>query len=438
MPQSNDRRAPSRAQAALLLACLLAAALAPASLRAQDTTGRGVRIGLAYDPGSKPGVVIMPVAGVVGDSIRAILSRDLDFSDRINVIALDGDGSRAAVLRGAPNWALLAKLGAAAAIQVTPIPTGLHLAVYNVATKQTALIRDVVAPSMGDARNWRAAMHGLSDDLEESLTGTRGIARTRVLFERGRRIWMADSDGEQATPVSDVATAASASWSPNGRSIAYSTYVPSQIIVQELGGSPRVVAGGAGVYISPAFSPDGANVVYAHGIDEGVDLYSVPASGGGGRRLSVGRGSDNVSPSFSPDGRRIAFMSGRAGHPEIYTMDADGTNVDLLTPLDLGESAYRASPAWSPDGRLVAFQSRISGSFQLMTVNLRDRSLRQLTSDGRNEDPSWAPDARHIVFVSDRSGSRQLWVLDGESGRTRQLTHGQPARRPAWSPRLGS
>jgi TolB protein len=110
--------------------------------------------------------------------------------------------------------------------------------------------------------------------------------------------------------------------------------------------------------------------------------------------------------------------------------------VDLLTPLDFGESAYRAAPDWSPDGRLVAFQSRIAGSFQLMTVNLRDRSLRQLTSEAGNEDPTWAPDARHLAFVSTRTGTRQLWVLDVESGRARQLTRGQPVRLPAWSPRL--
>ena len=57
-------------------------------------------------------------------------------------------------------------------------------------------------------------------------------------------------------------------------------------------------------------------------------------------------------------------------------MDADGTNVDLLTPLEFGENAYRASPDWSPDGRLVAFQSQIAGTFQILTINLRDRSLR--------------------------------------------------------------
>jgi TolB protein len=418
-----------------LLLAALALAL-PAVVGAQDTTTRGVRIGLTYDPGTKPGVVVLPVSGTGGDSIAAIVSRDLDFGDRVTVIALDAGAVRTVARAGGPNWALLAQLGAAAAVQLTPTASGLHLAVYNVATKQTALIRDYPAPAMADARRWRAAIHGVSDDLEESLTGTRGVARTRVLFERGGRLWTVDSDGQGETPLASAATPGSAAWHPSGRSIVYSTYVPSQIVMQDLGGRPRTIAAGSGVYISPVFTPDGASVVFAHGVDEGVDLYLTSVDGGGSRRLSVGRGSDNVSPSFSADGRRIVFMSGRAGHPEIYTMDADGTNVDLLTPLDVGESAYRASPDWSPDGRLVAFQSRIAGQFQLLTVSLRDRSLKQLTSDGSNDDPSWAPDARHLVFVSNRSGSRQLWIIDAESGRTRQLTRGATVRLPAWSPRL--
>ena len=423
-------RLPSRR----LLAALAFAA--PITLAAQDTTSRGVRIGLTYDPGTKPGVVVLPVAGLAGDSIAAVIGRDLDLGDRINIIAVDAAAARAVARAGGPNWALLAQLGAAAAVQVTPTASGMHLAVYNVGTKQTALIRDYAAPPMSDARAWRAAVHGLSDELEESLTGTRGIARTRVLFERGGRLWVVDSDGQSELPISGASTPGSAAWHPNGRAITYSTYVPSQIVVQDIGGRARTIASGSGVYISPVFTPDGGSVVYAHGEDDGVDLYIAPISGGG-RRLSVGRGTDNVSPSFSPDGRRLAFMSGRAGHPEIYTMDADGTNVDLLTPLDVGESAYRGSPDWSPDGRLVAFQSRIGGQFQLLTVNLRDRGLKQLTSDGGNEHPSWAPDSRHLVFVSNRSGTRQLWVIDVESGRTRQLTRGASARQPAWSPRLG-
>jgi TolB protein len=396
-----------------------------------------VRIGLSYDPGTKPGVVVLPVNGARGDSVRAILQRDLDYGDRVNAIVLDPAAARDVARTAGPNWPLLARLGAAAAVQVTSTPAGFHLAVYNVATRQTALVKDYATSAPDGSRGWRAALHGISDELEEAFTGIRGIARTRVLFERGRRIWVVDSDGEGALPLTEVGTPVSAAWHPGGRTIAYSTYLPAGISVFDLaGGHSRVLVSGSGVYISPIFTPDGTSVVYAHGTDEGVDLYSAALAGGGGRRLSVGRGSDNVSPSFSPDGRRIVFMSGRAGHPEIYTMDADGTNVDLLTPLEFGENAYRASPDWSPDGRLVAFQSQMAGTFQILTINLRDRSLKQLTSDGRNEDPSWAPDGRHIAFVSNRTGAKQLWVLDIETGRTRQLTRGAAVRLPAWSPRL--
>lgn len=412
--------------------------LVASPLVAQDTTARGVRIGLTYDPGSKPGVVVLPGKGVGADSIRAILQRDLDFGDRINVILLDPAATGVAQRASAPQWPVLAKLGAAAAVQVTPTATGMHVAVYDVAKQATALVKDYPAPVMTDTRAWRAAVHGLSDDLEESLTGTRGIARTRVLFERGKRMWMVDSDGEQVVAATDVGTPLVGSWHPNGTTIAYSTYLPAAIVVLDLQTNrSRTLASGNGIYISPVFSPDGESVVYAHGVDDGTDIYVSPLAGGGQRRLSVGRGSDNVTPSFSPDGRRIAFMSQRAGHPELWTMDADGTNPETLT-LDFGENVYRANPDWSPDGQRLAFQSQFGSTFQVMTIALRDKSMKQLTSDGRNEEPSWAPDGRHLAFSSNRSGVKQLWVLDVETGRTRQLTRGAPARNAAWSPRLSS
>ncbi len=419
-----------RAFAALLLLS--------APLSAQDTTTRGVRIGLSYDPGSRPGVVVLPGRGVGADSARLIIQRDLDFGDRINVIVLDASALADAERASAPSWALLAKLGAVAAVQVTPTGSGLHMAVYDVAKQTTALVKDYASAPITDMRAWRASVHRLSDDVEESLTGTRGISATRVLFERGNRLWLVDADGEQATPVTAPGTPLGGAWHPGGTKFAFADYTPpAKIIVFDLltGRSHVVAAGGGGTYSSPVFTPDGDEIVYAHGLD-GSDLYVCSAEGGPSRQLSVGRGSLNTDGTFSPDGRRIAFTSGRSGHPEIYTMDADGTNTDILTPLAFGENAFRAKPAWSPEGRTVAFQSRINGVFQLMTISLRDRSLKQLTSDGRNEQPSWAPDGRHMVFSSDRSGTQVLWVLDTETGRTRQLTRGAKARNPAWSPRL--
>jgi hypothetical protein len=100
----------------------LVALLVAAPLVAQDSTSRGVRIGLTYDPGTKPGVVVLPVSGARGDSIRAIVQRDLDFGDRVNAIVLDGSVAQDAARATGPNWPLLARLGAAAAVAVTPTP----------------------------------------------------------------------------------------------------------------------------------------------------------------------------------------------------------------------------------------------------------------------------------------------------------------------------
>ena len=150
----------------------------------------------------------------------------------------------------------------------------------------------------------------------------------------------------------------------------------------------------------------------------------------------MGRGSTNAQPTFAPDGRRLAFTTSRLGRNEIYLTDADGANPELLTSTVMSEAPYRADPAWSPDGRFVAFSTQIDGRFQIATINLRDRSVRQYTTEGVNEDPSWAPDGRHLVFTSSRTGIRQLWVLDIESGRVRQLTRGAASRMAAWSPRL--
>src|SRR4051794_32145865 len=73
----------------LLLGAGLALLAVPNSVRAQDTT-HAVRIGLTYQAGTKPGVVVLAVPGAWGDSIQGIIARDLDYGDRVNVIGLPG------------------------------------------------------------------------------------------------------------------------------------------------------------------------------------------------------------------------------------------------------------------------------------------------------------------------------------------------------------
>lgn len=421
-----------------LLVLSLALAVCPGVLQSQVTPPqppKGVNLGLTYKQGVKLSLLVLPVSGASGDSIARIISRDLDYSDRFNVFP---SGS-APVVSGPLNYDLFAKLSVQGIIEASLLPTGwLRVAMHDVATKRVVNNQDFpLLPSVGTAA-WRLGVHGISDQIEEWITGQRGIAQTRILYETSGRVWMIDSDGANPSPL--TSSGMHAQWAPNGRAVVYSVMVPGRSPVMVLdvatGAQRALTAPGSSQDISPTVSPDGRTVAFARIGESGSDIYAVPFDGGPPRRISAGRGSDNTDPTFSPDGLRIAFTSGRTGHPEVYISDADGTNVEALTSAMYGERSWRSSPNWSSDGRLVAYQSRDQGAFQIMTINLRDQSVRGVTSEGRNDDPSWAPDSRHLVMTSTRSGVPQLWVVDAETGRARQLTRGGSARQSAWSPRL--
>jgi TolB protein len=432
----------------LVAATAIAGWSAPLLAQQDTTTPRGVRLSITITSGTSPGVLILPVNGEHGDSVRAILQRDLDYSDRIKVIATDSgmtavstDGGRG---QGQFNYPLFTRLGAAVVIQATRTEATLHVVAHNVAQRKIEVVKDFHLADRAQTPDWRMSLHAVSDEIEQWVTGDRrGIAATRILYAdaRGGRIWQIDSDGANPSVVAQSQLAMSPSWHPRASHFAYVIRGQTdwQIVIKEVGGATRILNAPNGANTSPIFSPDGSTMLYHHAGESGVgNLYATSAvSSESPRRVTVGRIGTSTSPTYSPDGRQIAFASDRTGRLDIYISDADGTNAEPLLSGSYGEQLYRSDPDWSPDGRLIAFQSQIDGRFQIMTVGLRDRAPKRLTSEGINENASWAPDSRHIVFTSDRSGTRQLFIMDVESGRTRQLTHAPSgARQAAWSPPL--
>lgn len=440
-------------RAALRAALLAAVALLPAGARraaAQDTTYRGITLVGNYDPSrDKYGIVVLPVTGAFSDSIRAIVQRDLDYGDRFTIIPVDsGDPS---VLRGTAgsglNYPLFAKLNAAAVVQIMPVTGGLHVALHDVGKGQVVNVGEFPVPANALGRDWRMAIHRVSDEIERWVTGQRGISATRIAYVRGTgsaaAMRIVDSDGADEITVPTEDCGVSPGWNPTGNLITYTTCgAASRLFVIDLAtGRSRTLAGptrNVG-YSSPVFMPDGNSIVFSRYGDNGTDLYLLNLLGNDPpRRLTVGRGVENSLPAPSPDGRRIVYVGNALGRPELYIMDADGTNAEVLTNYEDSEKNYRSDPDWSPDGRMIAYQERMNGRFQIRTILPSGSAPKPRTSEGENEQPSWAPDGRHIVFTSTRSGVRQLWVMDLESGRVRQLTKSAGSRLAAWSPRLAT
>lgn len=427
-----------------IMPVFLLLAVSPAWVAAQDTLRPpdGVRVGIDYRPGVRPTVVVLPGRGL--DSVRAIITRDLEYSDRFDVIALGPQDSSAAAANAGGwtvNYSLFRTLGAEYAVELAPDGAGTAVRLHDITAGAMRHDQRFALPGAFDP-GFRMAVHRAADEVVRWITGTPGVAASQLLFLVDRKLYRVDSDGAGVTQLSapgeDILSPA---WSPDGGRIAYTRFGAGvgSIVVQAVATGQRTTVPGttSALNITPAFSPDGRTLAFARSSEDGTDIYTADiVQNCCVQRLTVGRYSDNLSPTYSPDGRRLTFVSSRAGQPQIYVMAADGTDQELLAAFDYGATGNSSAPEWSPDGAAVAFHRDVNRVPQIFVLDVATRRIRQLSSAGRNEDPTWAPDGRHIAFVSDRSGRKQLWVIDVLTGRIRQLTFVGQVRLPAWSRRM--
>ncbi len=441
---------------------------------AQDTLPpleQGVRIGITYTPGVRPGMLVLGGERSVRlDSARAILARDLDYSDGFEMITLpmgdspvlsidtppefaaDGNGSGPFV-----NYALYAALGADYAVNVhavvdsvvadtalsdsTEVDSTLVITLYNVRGEMAELELRISVDASVES-DLRMETHRAADAVVGSVLGSPGIAATSLLLISRGRVYQVDSDGARMTPLSPPeANAMSPVWSPDGRRIMYMEFLEGRGVLfeqsVETGHRGVVPPTTEGLNFTPTFSPDGQSVVFARAGNDGTHIFAYNLSAQCClQRLTVGPLWDNLSPTFSPDARQIAYVSTRVGLAQIYVMASDGTGQELFAPFEWGVTGSSNAPEWSPDGLNIAFHREIAGSPQVFVMDVATRDVRQLTSAGRNEDPTWAPDGRHLAFVSSRTSARQAWIIDLNTGRVRQLTRLGEARLPSWSGRL--
>jgi TolB protein len=329
-------------------------------------------------------------------------------------------------------------------VQKTESGVRVEARLFNVRSRQSAFAREY----SGSVANKRLYAHTIADEVHKQQRALRGVARTKLTFNSDRsgeritgsiesrsvkEVFVADYDGDNQRQVTtNRSLNINSVWSPDGRSLAYTSYrrgPPNVFIANIYEGTGGELTKPEGQNWTPAFSPDGTKVAFSSTRDGNAEIYVANRDGSNPRRLTNQPGAD-ISPTWSPSGTQIAFTSDRTGTPQIYVMGTDGLGLQKVT-----SESYADRPTWSPAPfNEIAFASRTGPGNDIKIKDLATGQVRQLTfGEGTNESPAFAPNGRHLAFMSTRSGKSQIFTITRDGRDLRQLTRQGNNYQPDWS-----
>jgi hypothetical protein len=175
-------------------------------------------------------------------------------------------------------------------------------------------------------------------------------------------------------------------------------------------GLQQLTSTGFPVYntFQPAWSPDGAKIVFAGCRPSGgCGIFTINTDGTGTTKIPQTTSGD-YEPAWSPDGGTIAFERGYQG--ELHIIHPDGTG-----DTDLGPGF---APSWSPSGTKIAFTVP-GANYEIYVANADGSGRVNLTNNPASDtDPAWSPDGSRIAFATSRSGQTIFTMKADGSGQT--------------------
>ncbi|MEZ5285439.1 MAG: hypothetical protein R2712_11680 [Vicinamibacterales bacterium] len=308
------RRSPLRSGGRQMVAASLVAAAvalgaqqqppAPAPETQQPTS---VELRITGDPGTPPRLAVPDLIAMSADKevqdaarvIGEVLWDDMNYEREFYMIPRDTYRSipPAASISEVPydRWRELGADGVViGTVQRTSNGIRVEMRLYNVRARQQSYGRE----HTGSAANPRLYAHTMADEIHKSQRSIDGVARTKLTFSSDRN----------REPVANTIE---------------KREVKEVYIGDYDGANQRRITINRNLNINPSWSPDGRSIVYTSYRKTLPDILISNIYVGTLEEPAKGLG-QNFLPVFSPDGKRIAFMSTRDGNSELYVMNGTG------------------------------------------------------------------------------------------------------------------